>query len=318
MRWFIVFLIVANVILFFWVQQESRPLPGEARLPPPDVGRLRLLSENREASTPGARVEQGQVAEESVVSEAVVAEPNAVQSSEEPELPGSSAGEDQLAEVAQGPGAEDAAQAATGAEDSRSDPDDTVLTADQEGAAEQLMDAGQDQVAVPEVAAQTAPEAVSAPQPTAEVQAACARVGPLPPADADALIAGLPPNLSLLSDVVEEFKQVERYYVIIPPQESVAAGQKMMKQLADAGVSDTWLFRSGEYRNGISLGFFSREAGAKRRAAAVAQKGFTTEIKEQASVREGRWLLLKNQDGDDPGQSLPLGDGIRVEPLPCP
>ena len=51
MRWFIVFLIVANVILFFWVQQESRPRPADVRLPPPDVGRLRLLTEMRSPPT---------------------------------------------------------------------------------------------------------------------------------------------------------------------------------------------------------------------------------------------------------------------------
>lgn len=45
MRWFVALLLVANVILFFWVQQQSRPTPGTVSLPPPDVGRLRLMSE---------------------------------------------------------------------------------------------------------------------------------------------------------------------------------------------------------------------------------------------------------------------------------
>lgn len=45
MRWFIVFLLVANVVLFFWVQQQLRPPPGMGELPPPEVGRLRLMSE---------------------------------------------------------------------------------------------------------------------------------------------------------------------------------------------------------------------------------------------------------------------------------
>jgi len=51
MRWFIAFLVVANVILFFWMQQQSRPVPGSQALPPPDIGRLRLMSEvEREAA----------------------------------------------------------------------------------------------------------------------------------------------------------------------------------------------------------------------------------------------------------------------------
>ncbi|MGB5639304.1 MAG: hypothetical protein WBM63_09305, partial [Sedimenticolaceae bacterium] len=48
MRWFIALLVVANVVLFFWVQQQSRPLPGSMALPPPDVGRLRLMTELKE------------------------------------------------------------------------------------------------------------------------------------------------------------------------------------------------------------------------------------------------------------------------------
>ncbi len=316
MRWFVLFLIVANVTLFFWVQHESRPLPDEGRLPPPDVGRLKLLSEAREPSTPGNQA--GQDAAESVVSEPAAEQPRAMRSPAEQEPPPPPVAESDVVEVVEEAGAAETAQAESQAEDTWPDPGDPVATAEQEGAAEQLVDAVKDQVTVPEVAVQTPSKAESAHSLTAEVQAACARVGPLPPAQADALIAGLPPNLSLVSDVVEEFTHVERYYVIIPPLASVAEGQKMMQQLADAGVSDTWLFRSGEYRNGISLGFFSREDGARRRAAAVAKKGFTTEVKEQTSVREGRRLLLKNEDGGDLGRSLPLADGVAVEPLPCP
>ena len=103
-------------------------------------------------------------------------------------------------------------------------------------------------------------------QPVAALAPACARVGPFPPSDADQLVSSLPPNIVLLSDVAEEYTSVERYYVIIPPLPSTAAGQKKMQELADAGVTDTWLFRTGEYRNGISLGFFSRKGGAQQRA----------------------------------------------------
>ena len=55
MRWFIALLVVANVILFFWVQQQSRPPPGSMALPPPDIGRLRLMSElNQDQMAGGA------------------------------------------------------------------------------------------------------------------------------------------------------------------------------------------------------------------------------------------------------------------------
>ena len=45
MRWLIFFLLVANVALFFWLQQQSRPAPGSSVLLPPEVGNLRLRHE---------------------------------------------------------------------------------------------------------------------------------------------------------------------------------------------------------------------------------------------------------------------------------
>ncbi len=309
MRWFIVFLIVANVILFFWVQQESRPRPADVRLPPPDVGRLRLLTEMRSSPAGegaqsadrhgGESPDPGPAAQATVSSEVEPAlAPVQVDTSGEaaaqairsPEV--ASSGDALVAD----PAVPD--QRTTVAEESAAVVDEVAGDESRDGAREAPTGTGQ------ELAAATA--------------TACARVGPFPPGDADRLISSLPPNIVLLSDVAEEYTSVERYYVIIPPLPSNAAGQKKMQELADAGVTDTWLFRTGEYRNGISLGFFSRKGGAQQRAENVAKKGFNTEIKEQGSVQERRWLLLKNRDGDDPGQSLPLPAGVRAEIQSCP
>jgi hypothetical protein len=308
-RWFIVFLIVANVILFFWVQQESRPRPADVRLPPPDVGRLRLLTEMRSPPAgEGAQSADRQVGESPDPGPAAQAtassevEPAlaplqvdtsgevAAQAMRSPEV--ASSDDARLAD----PAVPD--QRAAVAEESAAVVGEAVGDESRDGAADAPAGAGQ------ELAAATA--------------TACARVGPLPPGDADQLVSSLPPNMVLLSDVAEEYTSVERYYVIIPPMPSSAAGQTKMQELADAGVTDTWLFRTGEYRNGISLGFFSRKGGAQKRAENVAKKGFNTEIKEQGSVRERRWLLLKYRDGDDPGQSLPLPAGVRAEVQSCP
>ena len=309
MRWFIVFLLVANVILFFWVQQESRPRPADVRLPPPDVGRLRLLTEMQSsparqeaqsAERPAGESPDPDLAAEATVSSEVEpalvpvqidtsgeAAPEAVRSSEV-----GSSGDARVADPAV--------------------PDRRAAAAEESAAVvdEAADDAGRD--GSPDVPTGVGGELVAATAP------ACARVGPFPPADADQLVSSLPPNIVLLSDEAEEYTSVERYYVIIPPLPSTVAGQKKMQELADAGVTDTWLFRTGKYRNGISLGFFSRKGGAQQRAENVAKKGFNTEIKEQGSVHERRWLLLKNLDGDDPGQSLPLPADVRAEIQSCP
>jgi len=335
-RWFIVFLIVANVILFFWVQQQSRPLPGAASLPPPDVGRLRLLSEleKEPASVDVDEPEPARV-EEMAVEPPLAAVPEdqskpvdveeALQSSSdvggyqapsEISLPESEPTTDVqpvdvlsfITEVNQPLGAESeemVLETPTGIDE----PVEQALKKSVETPVQEP------ELSVPELAVEAA---VVEPAAVDSVQTVCARVGPFEAADADKLTSGLPATVTLLSDVTEQYASVDRYYVLIPQLPSRAAGYQKLKELADAGITDTWLFPSGEYRNAISLGFFSREAGAKRHAANVAGKGFNTEVKEKTSVRERRWLLLMSNDGRDLGPSLSLPAGVAAEQQACP
>lgn len=163
-------------------------------------------------------------------------------------------------------------------------------------------------------------EAVTDSEPHTAVggQAVCVRVGPLESADADQVIAALPASVTLLSDVSEDYQRVDRYYVLIPPLPSRSAGRQKLKELADAGVTDTWLFPSGENRNAISLGFFSRERRAQRHAANIAKMGFDTEVQGKASTRTGRWLVLQAAGDIDPALSLALPAQAGVEPQACP
>ena len=52
MRWFVVFLLIANIVLFFWVQQDALNGLRQAEIPPPDIGRLRLLNEPEQRAEP--------------------------------------------------------------------------------------------------------------------------------------------------------------------------------------------------------------------------------------------------------------------------
>jgi hypothetical protein len=349
-RWFIVFLIVANVILFFWVQQQSRPLPGEASLPPPDVGRLRLLSELEKEPT-GVNVAEPEARAEDMITEPTLAavpedrsrparakealqSPSDVgdyQASMQISLPENepisdvppvdansfisavnppigavtedlavekSAGVDEVAEVL--------------ALEAPSEIDESVEQTLEESVETAVREPD---ASIPELPVKAAVVEQAAVDP---VQTVCARVGPFEADDADKLASGLPADVTLVSDVTEEYVTVDRYYVLIPQLPSRAEGYQKLKELADAGITDTWLFPSGEYRNAISLGFFSREAGAKRHAANVARKGFETEVKEKSSVRERRWLLLMSNDGRDLGPGLSLPAGVAAEQQACP
>jgi hypothetical protein len=362
-RWFVVFLLVANVILFFWAQQQSAPEPGSGALPPPDIGRLRLISEVDEAAAAAEDAPRSVPAEAPALSEApaVAAQPMV---REPPGAPPRSAGAP-VDEALTPDGGEDKAQPSAA--------DATVAAqteaptahagaappspADQSTPAAQARPAGDaasmqarsDEPAVADIAPRQAPaeapidetapdpqdQAPSVAEPAEPQQhavaddealntampertAACARLGPFDPEAADALLESLPANLRLLSDVSEEQERVIGHYVMIPPLPTRAAGNQKLKELADAGFEDTWLFRDGANRNAISLGLFSREEGARRHAESLAQKGFATEIKTAITRTERRWLLLQDISGADPAASLPLPDPINVEPWACP
>ncbi|MDJ0738236.1 MAG: hypothetical protein QNJ91_00865 [Gammaproteobacteria bacterium] len=45
MRWFVIFLLIANIALFFWVQQSSLNPASHSELPPPEIGQLQLRNE---------------------------------------------------------------------------------------------------------------------------------------------------------------------------------------------------------------------------------------------------------------------------------
>lgn len=316
MRWFVVLLLVANIILFFWVKQQSRVATSDP-IAPPDIGHLELtgdkpvaLSEDEgsdDAVAPervsASRSLPGEVASESLTElgssstpEVLAAEADPVDEVREetankpqPAPPPLSASAETLearrdaAETRAAPpvGEDTAAQAAT---DGRQQPG-------REGA---LAESG--------VIGSTAP-------------ARCYRLGPLSAKAADGLIARLPASVSLVSDGVEKSSDIEGYYVLIPPLPSRAEGRRVVDQLAAAGVKDTWLLSTGPWRNGVSLGYFSRESGARKRAADIAAKGFSTRVEAKTASIERRRIVLKSSR--DPRAVLSLDAGVPIQPQEC-
>lgn len=341
MRWFIVLLLLANLGLFFWLQHDSLPDAPVAALPPPDIGRLQLLNEKptppqttqhatrlagnglldvakprtnevdaglpaktiAELSAPQRAAPQS-AGQQPVASAVTTEEPvRADALSESPVLPPSVAPASAEAE----PGA------------------DAVATKnDDEGSASTTMaEVGsptQDTIATPDAEAiAAAPGVVSADETAvADTEPSCALIGPMPSEAADALIRQLPAFVTLLSEMTVEVGEVDGYYVMIPPLPSRAAGRAMLERLQAAGITDNWLFQRGDNRNAISLGLFSRKAGAERHLRRVNQRGFEAMLMEKTTPEEHRQLLVKNVDGGDVALSLPLPDDVLAEQRPCP
>ena len=348
MRWFIVLLLVSNVILFFWVEQESLRSSRHSSIPPPDVGRLRLLQEgvdNSEAEVPAppeigdvqrdapkAEVQTPQHVDtvaESVPTDTSRAIPDAavVDASSAQDVPAAAPEQvdeepafsvisDALTRLAEGfTSTGDAVVSGAGDEPPAVDEETTeTITEDA-------------QVAPGEVSEEQPPgsplvevEPVEQVEPAEPALASeyCGRVGPLRSADADKLLTSLPDGIELLSDTLAEQRKVDAYYVLILPLENRAAGRKKVRELNAAGLKDTWLFQRGEYRNGISLGVFSQQQGAQRHAALVAKKGFSAVVREKTSTAERRWLELRKQGDGDLRDALSLPNGVAFAPQTCP
>jgi hypothetical protein len=419
-RWFIVLLLVANLVLFFWLQHDSLPDAPVAELPPPGVGQLVLAPEMPDAGRQG---EPGQSTDEPDDLEAP-ALATVPENGEAPERttritaqPGS---EDRLAErlpavgerelpsgsVAYGvattpdpsvPGMADPGTDAPptpttplggeGVEPGYSEPE----TADaavvdppvagsagfeaevagtlsvQMGGAETGRDAtdrdetldveigdiragtvtdrvetsppevvssptdGQDRRTspLPDVSAGQGPEEADAeevvvvastpPVETAptEPPASCIEIGPLSIEAADAYLERLDPSIEPVSDLRTTEPEITGYYVMIPPLPSAAEGRNMVQALNDAGITDTWLFPQGIYRNGISLGLFRRYEGALQRRQRAVDQGFDAELVERTVPREVRRLVLRQPGGriDVPPE---LPEGARASTRECP
>lgn len=337
MRWFVVFLVVANLVLFFWVKQQSLPSPGASALAPPDIGRLRLISElqgqsdepMRDSSVPSTGAAREGAAAEKMPPEVVTnigemevapvpatagsianRELSDIQETAIPTLQAGSTPAPPEQQNAVDPGADSAADAIEGSSDTSVKQGPMLPEGAVAGLPSEESSVSDEKVDTAAAADATLRPEIPAPS--------CARVGPFTAHEADTLIAYLPEHLTLYSDIVEEYTKADSYYVMIAALPSREEGNRKIQELADAGVKDTWLFRSGEYRNAISLGLFTREASAKRHAENIEKKGFPNQVIPRGAREEGRWLYLRNRDGGDIGLSLPLPDGASAERLACP
>ena len=159
-------------------------------------------------------------------------------------------------------------------------------------------------------------EPAAAGSPPADSAWTCRRFGPLPDDAGEILLSALPAGVTVVSDASEEYSRDGGFFVMIPPLPNREEAQAMLQRLSAAGITDTWLFRAGDYVNGISLGLFSRETTAQRHADDLAARGFYSEVRRRQVSDTGRFVTLRlpagiafRQDASD------VGEGVAVA---CP
>ncbi len=151
----------------------------------------------------------------------------------------------------------------------------------------------------------------------------CRTLGPFPERSAAQRVARQLAELHIaatLRDVTGA--DVAGYWVLMPPREDPVQAREMLAKLSAAGFDDAWLFKEGDMANAISLGLYSREDNARRRAEQVRDAGFDAWVKPQQQEFVLYWLDYRLDDhGRLPGRVRRLvrgeASGVREFPRRC-
>lgn len=123
------------------------------------------------------------------------------------------------------------------------------------------------------VAARPAPAAPARPRPAE----ACVDV-PMRDAEQARQVAAWLRARGLDARVAPASTDARAHRVIVPPLADLDAARREAARLEDAGITDLMLISRGEYANGISLGVYAREDGARRRVRDLAARGVNARI----------------------------------------
>jgi len=97
------------------------------------------------------------------------------------------------------------------------------------------------------------------------------------------------PGIELFSRVSSE-RVRNGYWVMLPASDSNNHAKVLIQKLKERGVKDYFLVATGEMKNAISLGVFSKAKLAKRRSDEVKKLDFKVEIKKITLPKRVYWL----------------------------
>ena len=97
------------------------------------------------------------------------------------------------------------------------------------------------------------------------------------------------------------------YWVLIPVSTSRNQAMVTIQKLKEQGIKEYFLVDTGEMKNAISLGIFSKPKLARRRVEAIEKQGFNPVIRKIAIPKRVYWLEWARQAAPQPSQSLLTG-----------
>jgi hypothetical protein len=200
----------------------------------------------------------------------------------------------------------------TGGEEDKAAGQEAVLATDAGSAnIEQLQSSGLSQRAAtaesePAQLAEVAPELpVEVPEkPVPVPPEMCGSIGPIDDSEiADSIVNELKQRSINTSLQQESYQKTTGFWVIIPPFPTRQQAIDTVNRLKQQGVEDTGRFYKGEFRNGVSLGIFSRQKNAERRRDLIAAKGFDPSVVPR--IRDVTVYRIDYRASEsEPGQAL--------------
>ncbi len=298
MKWLFSLLVLANIALLIWGLQREQVVPEVSMQEKASIGEMRLLSESRstEIQPPAEAMpsETAQASEEDEsqpagqepgpqtieqagtdTSSEIVVDPAQAGESPETEVAEKVMESEQTAQVAEAAPAEETIEAAITA---GTPPEDIVSGA----------------LAREE-------QSADSPESVAKVEEAryCGTVGPLEEeTDANALQEALTEREMDAVLRKESVRKTAGFWVIITPYATQQEARAEESRLASKGVTDYRRFYRGEFKNGISLGIYSRRRNAEIRRAAIEAEGFSPVLVPRTRRITEFWLDFKAAPAD--------------------
>lgn len=120
----------------------------------------------------------------------------------------------------------------------------------------------------------------------------CVRVGPFDEEETQkALLAELDKLGVKARPFGPEIYMTTQYWVMLPPYETRRRALQALREL-QARKIDSYLVSSGELKNAISLGLFSREELAKGVQEKIREAGYPAEVRPKERRHQRFWLLI--------------------------
>lgn len=136
----------------------------------------------------------------------------------------------------------------------------------------------------------------------------CRLMGPFPEkSDAVDIASGLVAYRLTAKVIKTTEAKTSSYWAILPAPATVKEANQLVQKLKDKGLKDVRRFVTGELENAISLGLFSSETNAKKRARSVEKLGFLAIVKPKVDEKDQFWLEYMQS----PGLKLPM-KGVRT------